>query len=124
MIEDPRTDPDNERLLETLKSNKCWCSSRKEEFVSFCRECSLALPFDLRMELWRPWTNGFAEIYQYCIDYLDEETTRLCPKKESTTSSVTSTSSSAKDSKKSSGKRSRKIKALSVFAPEISPASD
>lgn len=98
-------------LHDCVKSNECRCTEPKVPFSSFCRECYLALPYDLRIDLWKPWKAGFAEIYTACMDYLEKETNRFtCPKKKITTSSPTSTSSSASAKKKRSGTPSKAVK--------------
>lgn len=111
----------DDELLDIVKASECRCHETKVPYSSFCRDCYLALPYDLRIDLWKPWKNGFGDVYRACMDYLEKETTRFtCPKKKNTVSSQISTSSSAPVKKKSSGKPSRKKSPKSVSALVIS----
>lgn len=93
---------DDEELYNYIKSDTCPCSCKKTTFTSFCRACYFNIPFELRQDLWRPWTDGFAKVYAACIDYLEQETQRFtCPK--GTSSPATSTSSSDSVKKKPTG---------------------
>jgi hypothetical protein len=110
-------------LLAWVRSTKCVCSTPKSDHSSFCRACYFALPTELRLELWRPWIGGFAEVYSQCIDYLETQTTR-CQHK-NTLSPLISTSNSNKATKESSGKSSRTPKGQkSASVQEISQLSD
>lgn len=108
--------PEDDDLLAFIRSDKCICGAKKDKLVSVCRDCYLVLPQQLRIELWRPWKDGFGKVYSQCIIYLETQTTRFtCPK--NTSSSPTSISSSGKDKKKNTGKHSpntKKQKSASV----------
>lgn len=115
---------EDEDLLIWIRSIKCPCTLPKDKYISFCIECYGALSEELRYELWRPWTDGFAKIYSDCIQYLEDQTNRFtCPK--NTSSSRISTLKTGLKGKQRSGKSSPKQKKLkSVSAQETSPKQD
>lgn len=115
-------DPD---LYNWIKSEKCMCGGHKIAFVTFCRDCYMALPSKLRLELWRPWKDEFSSYYSECIDYLEKETTRFTCQKGNTSSSRTSTLSSGKAKSVRSGAHSQITdKPKSACAPETLPLLD
>lgn len=106
-------------LLKLIKSNKCKCKDKKEQFQSFCRACYMVLPRDMREDLWLPWKCGFGKVYRACIQYLESQTSRFS--QNNTTSSQTFTSSSGKKQETSSGKLSKDKKTRFVSVQETSP---
>jgi hypothetical protein len=63
--------------LDDLESTKCVCGSAKYREKSFCSACYFSLPPDLQKQLYRPFSEGYAEVYDECKDYLKQETDRL-----------------------------------------------
>src|SRR5208337_4734375 len=117
---------EDEDLLAWVRGTKCPCGGKKENFQTFCRDCYKALPYKTRLELWRPWKDGFAKVYSECILYLEHKTTRfLSRRRKGTSLPPTSTLSSGKGKKEPTGQRSPKAKASkSVYAQEISQYLD
>lgn len=115
--------PEDDDILAMVRSNKCICKGKKEPLQSFCRGCYMALPRDVREELWSPWNKGFAEVYNKCTLYLLTQTSR-CSNKD-TSSRQTSTSNSNKRKKKNSGKRSQDTQESRLVSAQVtSPISD
>jgi hypothetical protein len=80
--------PQDDDLLEHVRSNKCLCKEPKTPHSTFCRKCYIEIPFELRIELWKPWNAGFAEVYNGCIQYLAIHTTRFSKSKKDTPKST------------------------------------
>lgn len=119
-------EPADEQLVSWVRSKTCPCKAPKQEYSSLCRDCYMTLPQELRLELWRPWTNDFSKYYTEALDYLGERTTRFTCQK-STSSRQTSTLNSGKAKKSNSGKRSLTTQSTnppSASAPETSQPSD
>ena len=63
--------------LRELGSNVCICGAEKRPQQSFCRPCYFALPRRMQSELYKPMSEGYAEIYDEAKDYLKIETDRI-----------------------------------------------
>lgn len=60
-----------------LFSEVCICGQKKQKRQSFCRSCYFELPQNLRMNLYKSMSDGYAEVYDEAKDYLKNETNRL-----------------------------------------------
>ena len=63
--------------LKELEAEKCVCGAEKQKRQSFCRKCYLALPQKLRSELYKPMSDGYAEVHEEAKDWLRINTDRL-----------------------------------------------
>jgi hypothetical protein len=63
--------------IRELASDRCVCGEEKVKNQSFCRKCYFTLPKQLRFELYKPISDGYAEIYDQAKQYLQCETDRL-----------------------------------------------
>jgi len=63
--------------LRELDSTTCVCGEGKKRKESFCRKCYFALPRGLRNRLYLTISDGYAEIYDQCKDWLKENTERI-----------------------------------------------
>jgi hypothetical protein len=70
-----------ESLLEEAKrilfSDTCVCGKPKVKNQSFCRGCYFALPGRLRSELYKSFSDGYAEIWDEAREYIKNETDRM-----------------------------------------------
>jgi hypothetical protein len=70
-----------ESLVQTaireLGLEQCICGAHKERRQSFCKRCYFALPQKLRSDLYKPLSDGYAEIYDEAKDWLQHNTDRL-----------------------------------------------
>lgn len=62
--------------LDALLSSECLCGSPKVKNQSFCRACYFALPGKLRQDLYKPLSDGYAEVWDEAKTYLLAETNR------------------------------------------------
>ena len=62
-----------ETALRALASEVCVCNAPKNRKQSFCRVCYLALPSELRQELWRAMADGYPEHYGAARDWLQKD---------------------------------------------------
>ena len=60
-----------------LASDICVCGGRKVPKQSFFRACYFSLPKELRLDLYKPMSEGYAEIYDQAKTYLRAETDRM-----------------------------------------------
>ncbi len=63
--------------LDELESTTCVCGNRKQSRQSFCKPCYFALPPNVRRDLYKTISDGYAEIYDRAKEYLRVETDRL-----------------------------------------------
>lgn len=59
-----------------LISEKCECGQPKVKRQSFCRACYFELPMTMRSNLYKPFSDGYAEIWSEAKDYLHQQTNR------------------------------------------------
>lgn len=64
-------------VLEALKSEQCACGAPKAKRQSFCLKCYTALPAKLRGELYKGFSQGYAEHYEEALEWLKANTTRV-----------------------------------------------
>lgn len=60
-----------------LKSETCVCGEPKQKMQSFGRLCYYALPKNLSQKLYKPFSDGYASIYDEAKDWLRVNTDRL-----------------------------------------------
>ena len=54
-----------------LDSDVCAaCGGEKKKRQSFCRQCYFSLPKAMQMSLYKPFSEGYAEIYDEAKDWL------------------------------------------------------
>ncbi len=63
--------------LRELESQTCICGQPKRRNESFCRQCYFALHPGVRSQLYRTFSDGYAEIYDLAKDWLRTHTDRL-----------------------------------------------
>ncbi|GAH74320.1 unnamed protein product, partial [marine sediment metagenome] len=54
-----------------LMSDECACGMQKEPRKSFCYGCYMALPRDMRRDLWKPIGEGYEEAYEAAVKWLE-----------------------------------------------------
>lgn len=60
-----------------LRSEVCICGSHKQEGRSFCYGCFSLLPGNLKRNLWRSLSDGYAGFYDEACTFLKAETERI-----------------------------------------------
>ena len=58
-----------------LMDARCVCGARKQARHSFCFACYSALPAKMKRDLDKPFSEGYAEIWDEARCYLREQTT-------------------------------------------------
>lgn len=61
-----------QHYIDLLKSEECYCGGTKEKLRSFCYGCYMALPKDLRGNLWVRLRQGYEENYEEACAWLEE----------------------------------------------------
>lgn len=56
--------------IRELNALFCFCGGQKEPTRSFCRRCYFLLPNKLRRGLYKTLSDGYAEHYDACKDWL------------------------------------------------------
>lgn len=59
--------------LTALRGEMCVCGARKRSMQSFCGKCWRALPGSMREDLYKPVSEGYAEIYAEAKEWLRDE---------------------------------------------------
>jgi len=54
-----------------LMSDECACGNPKQPSRSFCYRCYMALPGDMRRDLWKRLGEGYEEAYEAAVKYLE-----------------------------------------------------
>ncbi len=60
--------------IRELSALRCACGAAKRHGHSFCYACFHSLPVNLRRELWRPLSEGYAEAYVEAKEWLRTHT--------------------------------------------------
>jgi len=66
-----------EALRNLTESEVCVCGSHKRKKMSFCYECYMALPWNLRRGLYKTISEGYAIAWDEARTYLQAETDRV-----------------------------------------------
>lgn len=63
-------------LNHQVYKNKCACEDPKQKYQSFCTRCVMDIPKSIRLNLWFTFEDGFVEVYDDCLKWLMEHSTR------------------------------------------------
>jgi len=59
-----------------LMDDRCVCGARKRQRMSFCFPCYSVLPAKMKRDLYKTFSEGYAEIWDEARCYLREQTDR------------------------------------------------
>ena len=69
----PLSESPEKQAIRELGSKVCFCGKEKFPRRSFCASCYFDLPANLRADLYKTFSEGYAEVYSEAKDYLKIE---------------------------------------------------
>lgn len=66
-----------DQAFREMQSEVCLCGTRKQQGRSFCYPCFNLLPGNLKRNLWRSLSDGYAEYWDEACTFLKAETERI-----------------------------------------------